>query len=63
MLSWSPPTKSRSDMSTDELIEGSTKDKDAGNELFKANDFSGNLCSYVYYADNERENYLVVHAR
>jgi tetratricopeptide (TPR) repeat protein len=46
MLSWTPPAKSRSDMTTHELVAGSTKDKDAGNELFKQGDFTGALRKY-----------------
>lgn len=46
MLEWNEPPKSRSDMSTDELVEGSTKDKEAGNKLFKDGDHNGALRKY-----------------
>lgn len=68
MLSWEPAPKSRSDMSTDELIDGSTKDKDAGNELFKRGDFAGAKRKYAdgltwhkhVYQDVERAKPLEV---
>ena len=47
MLEWEAAAKSRSDMTTDELMAGSTKDKEAGNELFKAGDFVGAKRKYA----------------
>jgi peptidylprolyl isomerase len=41
LLAVEPPTKSRSDMSADELLAGAEKDKRTGVELFAAGDFAG----------------------
>ena len=46
LISWQRGQKSRSEMSTDELVKGATKDKEAGVAAFKSGEFEAALAKF-----------------